>query len=273
MKIQCDVCNKDEASFFCVADDAALCPACDRRVHHANKLAGKHRRFSLLHPPQSPLCDICKEKRGFLFCQQDRAILCTDCDDSVHRSNEHTKKHDRFLLSGVKISAASHLFCSPPPSKSQISSNKAAAAAVSPSPVSRIHHTVAKPAEPNCHGFTGSSSSLSEYLETLPGYGVEELLDSSSPYSICPSKMGDNDGLMMLPFWDGDIERSICTEKEGIWGVPQSSSSSLPFGGFAAAAAAQNGLTMKWTDDNSFAVPQMSPSSTSSFKRPRHHFW
>ena len=71
MKVQCDVCAAEAASVFCCADEAALCDACDRRVHRANKLAGKHRRFSLLHPSPStttsssaqtkpPLCDICQ---------------------------------------------------------------------------------------------------------------------------------------------------------------------------------------------------------------------
>lgn len=64
MKIQCDVCNKEEASVFCSADEAALCGGCDRRVHHANKLAGKHIRFSLQRSPssskESPRCDICQ---------------------------------------------------------------------------------------------------------------------------------------------------------------------------------------------------------------------
>jgi hypothetical protein len=77
MKVQCDVCASDAASVFCCADEAALCDACDRRVHRANKLAGKHRRFSLLNPappsssgsaaaaaqkqqPPPPLCDICQ---------------------------------------------------------------------------------------------------------------------------------------------------------------------------------------------------------------------
>jgi hypothetical protein len=69
MKVQCDVCAAEAASVFCCADEAALCDACDRRVHRANKLAGKHRRFSLLHPSSSsssaqttkpPLCDICQ---------------------------------------------------------------------------------------------------------------------------------------------------------------------------------------------------------------------
>ncbi|RZC74376.1 hypothetical protein C5167_049856 [Papaver somniferum] len=53
MKIQCDVCNKDEAAVFCSADEVALCNGCDHRVHHANKLASKHHHFSLLHPSSS----------------------------------------------------------------------------------------------------------------------------------------------------------------------------------------------------------------------------
>ena len=61
MKIWCDVCDKEEASVFCCADEAALCNGCDRHVHFANKLAGKHQRFSLTSPTfkDAPLCDIC----------------------------------------------------------------------------------------------------------------------------------------------------------------------------------------------------------------------
>jgi hypothetical protein len=62
MKIRCDVCDNVEATVFCCADEAALCDGCDHRVHHANKLASKHSRFSLVHPSfkESPLCDICQ---------------------------------------------------------------------------------------------------------------------------------------------------------------------------------------------------------------------
>jgi len=61
MKIQCDVCHKEVASLFCPSDEAALCHACDRTIHHANKLADKHKRFSLHHPTSkgTTLCDIC----------------------------------------------------------------------------------------------------------------------------------------------------------------------------------------------------------------------
>jgi hypothetical protein len=68
MKLQCDVCAAEAATVFCCADEATLCDACDRRVHCANKLAGKHRRFSLLHGEPStspsaqkhPLCEMCQ---------------------------------------------------------------------------------------------------------------------------------------------------------------------------------------------------------------------
>lgn len=39
-----------------------------------------------------------------LFCQEDRAILCRDCDSPIHNANDLTKKHSRFLLTGIKIS-------------------------------------------------------------------------------------------------------------------------------------------------------------------------
>ncbi|KAK1320808.1 putative salt tolerance-like protein [Acorus calamus] len=60
MKIQCDVCGGEEASVFYTADEAALCGVCDRRVHHANKLASKHRRLALLNNSDAPLCDVCQ---------------------------------------------------------------------------------------------------------------------------------------------------------------------------------------------------------------------
>ncbi|KAL2455615.1 B-box zinc finger protein 21-like [Forsythia ovata] len=84
----------------------------------------EHQRFSLLQPSpkQFPLCDIYQEKRVFLFCQQDRAIICRECDIPIHKANEHTQKHNRFLLTGVKLSATSALYSSPSSSTSAESS-------------------------------------------------------------------------------------------------------------------------------------------------------
>ncbi|KAH7523552.1 B-box zinc finger protein 21 [Ziziphus jujuba] len=300
MKIQCDVCNKDEASVFCTADEAALCDTCDHRVHHANKLASKHQRFSLIHPSskQFPLCDICQERRAFLFCQQDRAILCRECDAPIHTANEHTQKHNRFLLTGVKLSAVSALYTSSalesgsdsasvPESKSEPSRNSFS---VSPE-ISKDSFSV--PKNPtlsskaatiatknvgnlltNEEGGCGSTSSISEYLiETLPGWHVEDFLDSSStPLGFCKS----DDGI--LPFSDGDFESnlgSFSSENMGIW-VPQASSLLYPpemVGPTIGFKETKEATYLKannrtWRDDG-FTVPQISsPSIGSKRSRP-----
>ncbi|XP_065868877.1 B-box zinc finger protein 20 [Euphorbia lathyris] len=181
MKIKCDVCYKAQASVFCSADEAALCDSCDRHVHHANKLASKHLRFSLLHPKHSPLCDICKERKAFLFCQEDRAILCRECDIPIHRANEHTKKHSRYLLTGVKLSASSF------PSSLYTSSSSSSNNNVNENMSTRLSAetpTTTTTSDQNGDDHSGSStSSISEYLETLPGWRVDDFLDPSNAHS------------------------------------------------------------------------------------------
>ncbi|KAK4490288.1 hypothetical protein RD792_000954 [Penstemon davidsonii] len=296
MKIQCDVCNKDEASVFCLADEAAICAACDHRVHHANKLAGKHQRFSLHHPlpKQAPICDICQERRAFLFCQQDRAILCEECDNSIHKANEHTQKHSRFLLTGVKLSSTSTLY-SPSPytvqesasSSSNNGTNPTAKSTTTTIPTVVQRADVAAPE--SCDKINNpqlQTSSISEYLiDMLPGWHVEDILDSSpspSPnYGF--SKNAENDASW---FWDAGVESNVnnvfpIVEKMGIW-VPQVSpclnltknqSVDISFGattnGFCNNTNNSIKSSRKWSEDNSFAVPQIRPAS-SSFKRPRN---
>ncbi|KAK1386944.1 zinc finger protein CONSTANS-LIKE 16-like [Heracleum sosnowskyi] len=43
----CDSCIKKRARWYCAADDAFLCQACDSSVHSANHLAGRHERVRL----------------------------------------------------------------------------------------------------------------------------------------------------------------------------------------------------------------------------------
>ncbi|GAB4849303.1 hypothetical protein Ancab_004103 [Ancistrocladus abbreviatus] len=104
MKIQCHVCEAAEAAVLCCADEAALCRACDEKVHAANKLASKHQRVSLSNSAsQMPKCDICQEMVGYFFCLEDRALLCRNCDVAIHTVNPHVSAHQRFLLTGVKV--------------------------------------------------------------------------------------------------------------------------------------------------------------------------
>ena len=174
MKIRCDVCDKEEASVFCPSDEAALCAPCDRQIHRANKLASQHNRFSLLHSSASasaaatsePLCDICQIRRAFLFCREDRAILCRECDIPIHDTSEHTQKHSRFLLTGVKVSPS-------PATSSSCSSSVASSGEENEGSLKKCSRKRSK------MGFS-KGLVISEYLESLPGWCVEEFLDSSS---------------------------------------------------------------------------------------------
>lgn len=104
MKIQCNVCEAAEATVLCCADEAALCWACDEKVHAANKLASKHQRVPLsTSTSQMPKCDICQEAVGYFFCLEDRALLCRKCDIAIHKVNTLVSSHQRFLLTGVKV--------------------------------------------------------------------------------------------------------------------------------------------------------------------------
>ncbi|PON69827.1 B-box-type zinc finger [Parasponia andersonii] len=104
MKIQCNVCEVAEASVLCCADEAALCWACDEKVHAANKLASKHQRVPLSTSSSNmPKCDICQDTVGYFFCLEDRALLCRKCDVAIHTANSYVASHQRFLLTGVKV--------------------------------------------------------------------------------------------------------------------------------------------------------------------------
>lgn len=190
MKIRCDVCDKVEATVFCCADEAALCDGCDHRVHHANTLASKHSRFSLVHPSfkESPLCDTCQERRAVLFCQEDRAILCRECDLPIHKVNEHTQKHNRFLLTGVKLcgpslyaTSSSTGNCDANINTTSNRNHQNSNEILSSPSVETASATTAYNFEENHVSDNGSisTSSISEYLETVPGWCIDDFLDPS----------------------------------------------------------------------------------------------
>lgn len=146
-----------------------------------------------------------QERRGFVFCQEDRAILCRECDIPIHKANEHTEKHNRFLLSGIKLSASSSSYDTSSSSNgSNLSTETDMKSLVSKSnsgeKTLHIHYSSTPTTTPNWevddhHSISlgqedgsVSTSSISEYLmETLPGWHVDDFLDpsSSSPYGFC----------------------------------------------------------------------------------------
>jgi len=109
MKIQCDVCEKAPATVICCADEAALCAKCDVEIHAANKLASKHQRLLLQSLSNKlPRCDICQEKAAFIFCVEDRALFCQDCDEPIHSAGSLSANHQRFLATGIRVALGSN---------------------------------------------------------------------------------------------------------------------------------------------------------------------
>ncbi|XP_072993114.1 B-box zinc finger protein 20-like [Typha latifolia] len=291
MKVQCDVCGRDEASVFCCADEAALCAGCDRRVHRANKVAEKHRRFSLHGPSSDPLCDVCQEKRGFVFCQEDRAILCRDCDDSIHNANDLTRKHSRFLLVGARLSEAPILASdsrSSSPEVVEIASNtkkkRDKEAKVDQDKILDAGSSVlCSTTTATTTSASSNGSSISDYLiKVCPGWQIEDLLVDDF------SKVQGNE---QLPFLDrGELEQQAAEIPTWAPQVPQlpSQPDLSTFSGRGGGAGQllpawvgpkeviqSHGFGAKvgretWRDD-ALTVPQITPASNPS-KRARPSF-
>lgn len=96
MRTLCDACEGAAALVFCAADEAALCRACDEKVHMCNKLASRHVRVGLASPSDVPRCDICENAPAFFYCEIDGSSLCLQCDMVVHVGGKRT--HGRYLL-------------------------------------------------------------------------------------------------------------------------------------------------------------------------------
>lgn len=56
------------------------------------------------------LCSIfvdVQEKAAFIFCVEDRALLCRDCDEGTHAPNTRSANHQRFLATGIRVALSS----------------------------------------------------------------------------------------------------------------------------------------------------------------------
>lgn len=102
-----------------------------------------------------------------MFCVEDRAILCADCDEPIHSANDLTAKHSRFLLVGAKLSADPVDQEIPSPDGSSDEHDDCSASAAEEAPA--VHDA--------SHAGGGGGSSISDYLTNIcPGWQVDELL-------------------------------------------------------------------------------------------------
>ncbi|KAH6764183.1 light-regulated zinc finger protein 1 [Perilla frutescens var. hirtella] len=244
MKIQCNVCEAAEANVLCCADEAALCWACDQKVHAANKLAGKHQRVPLsTSSSQMPKCDICQETVGYFFCLEDRALLCRKCDVAIHTSNPLVSVHQRFLLTGVKVgleAAESHTVPSPGKThNAEKISEPESHSLLKKAPLvsSTTQYSKGVPVQASGCGdfplskppFAGGSStgSISQWqFDEFMGYGdftqSYNFMDNGSSKADS-GKLGDSDSSSIILAADGELEGDDCLGRvpETYWAVPQ----------------------------------------------------
>lgn len=48
-----------------------------------------------------------QEKAAFIFCVEDRALFCRDCDEPIHSANTRAANHQRFLATGIRVALSS----------------------------------------------------------------------------------------------------------------------------------------------------------------------
>mmetsp|Transcript_8364 Transcript_8364/g.11285 ORF Transcript_8364/g.11285 Transcript_8364/m.11285 type:complete len:274 (-) Transcript_8364:154-975(-) len=115
MQVLCSECKMAVASILCADEDSVLCLRCDDRANASNFENSNQRIRVQLHSEgisRQPKCDICQNENAFVFCRDDRAVLCRRCDMSIHAPNTLAEKHDRFLLTGIKVGIHVSKVCS-----------------------------------------------------------------------------------------------------------------------------------------------------------------
>ena len=103
-----------------------------------------------------------------MFCKEDRAILCRECDAPVHSASDMTRRHSRFLLTGVRLSSAPVDSAGPSEEEEEQEDSSSPCNDGSCSAGGAGAATTASASD---------GSSISEYLtKTLPGWHVEDFL-------------------------------------------------------------------------------------------------
>lgn len=110
-----------------------------------------------------------------MFCKEDRAILCRECDAPVHSASDMTRRHSRFLLTGVRLSSASVDSAGPPEEEEEEEEQENSSSL-------GCNDDACSAGAGATTASASDGSSISEYLtKTLPGWHVEDfLIDDAS---------------------------------------------------------------------------------------------
>jgi hypothetical protein len=90
----CDICQKNQATIWCVNDSAKLCKECDAESHKHNHILAKHRRIPL--SDARALMECCPDhpdSRVEYYCRQCQAPICVSCKMTGSHSVGETASH------------------------------------------------------------------------------------------------------------------------------------------------------------------------------------
>jgi hypothetical protein len=55
---------------------------------------------------------VLQEKAAFIFCVEDRALFCRDCDEPIHVPGTLSGNHQRYLATGIRVGFGAASGCS-----------------------------------------------------------------------------------------------------------------------------------------------------------------
>jgi len=58
-----------------------------------------------------------QDKTAFIFCVEDRALFCQDCDESIHSASTLAANHQRYLATGIRVALGALSKCRNEPGK------------------------------------------------------------------------------------------------------------------------------------------------------------
>lgn len=99
--LACSSCRAADATVVSLPDQTPVCSVCAKQQRAPP--GQQQREVELIQPEKPHMCDICQDSPAYCICVEERAVLCRDCDISIHSSNKFTAKHSRFLFVGLRV--------------------------------------------------------------------------------------------------------------------------------------------------------------------------
>lgn len=178
-----------------------------------------------------------QEGSGYFFCLEDRALLCRNCDISIHSANPYVSSHQRFLLTGVQVgleasdNAAPSTTASQPNGNSNTTPNKPVERPLAVPPQTKsFERSTSMAGKVTWDGSLATMTGMAARTSSLPEWPVfdEQQFSNKRNGPSMASKTATSGSIYTgtLPDWPLD-EFFGFSEFNGAWGFPEHGSSKV----------------------------------------------